>query len=325
MLFEIEFLRGLEDFVDAELRRALGIRMSRHRIDYRGPLAPLLSLRTVVAIHRYERFDGRRPTVLLGDQRLREMLGFALSTDSFTGFRVSSPGKDSSALHRVREAIGAWTGLPENPDGDLLIRIRRDPTGWEVLVRLTSRSLSARGWRVADLPGALHASMAAAMIELARPGKADRILNLCCGSGTLIAECRRGKLFVGVDNSAEALGAARDNLAAAGRTPRAEAATVLARANARELPLADRSADVILCDLPYGHAIGDHEDNRSLYPELLAEAARVAADGARFAACTQDIRLFETSIADDWQVEKRLRVQQQRAMPAIYLLRRAAR
>lgn len=322
MLFEIEFLRGLEQFVDTELKRTLGIGMNQHRIDYQGPLAPLLSLRTAVAIHRYERFEGRRPTVLLGDQRLRAMLDFAASADTFTGFRVSSPGKDSAALRRVRETIGAWTGLPEDPDGDLLVRIRRDASGWEVLVRVTSRSLSARSWRVADMAGALHATMAAAMVELVRPRKDDRILNLCCGSGTLIAECRRGGLFIGVDHASSALLAAQANLAAAGRTRRAKASTTLARATVRKLPLADRCIDVLLCDLPYGHAIGDHEDNRSLYPALLAEAARVAADGARFAVCTQDMRLFETSIGDDWQLEERFRVEQRRATPAIYLLGR---
>lgn len=322
MLFEIEFLRGLDEFVDTELKRTLGITMHRHRIDYRGQVAPLLALRTVVAVHRYERFEGRRPTVILGDQRLREMINFAMSTDTFTGFRVSSPGKDSAALRRLRDAIGAWTGLPEDPEGDLLVRVRRDADGWEVLVRLTSRSLSARKWRVVDMPGALHATMAAAMLQLVSPRKDDRILNLCCGSGTLLAECRRGARFVGIDNATNALVAAQANLAAAGRTHRAKASTVLARANVRKLPLPDDSIDVLLCDLPYGHAVGDHEDNRSLYPAILAEAARVATDGARFAACTQDMRLFEASIGSDWQLENRLRVDQRRAMPAIYLLRK---
>jgi SAM-dependent methyltransferase len=322
VLFEIETLPGLEEFAASELKQTLGVRMACNRIEYQGRLAPLLSLHTAVAVHRYERFEGNRPTVILGDQRLREMLRLAASTDRFTGFRISSPGKESSALRRIRDSVAAWTGLAERPDGDLLIRIRRDRDGWEVLVRITARALSARQWRVADMPGALHATMAAAMVELAAPQKEDRILNLCCGTGTLLAECRRGRLFIGIDTTASALQAAKVNLAAADHTRPARVPWTLGRADAGRLPLADRSIDVLLCDLPYGHAIGDHRDNRSLYPTILGEAARVARPGARFAACTQDMRLFEGSINDDWQLETRLRVRQRRAFPAIYLLRK---
>lgn len=99
--------------------------------------------------------------------------------------------------------------------------------------------------------------------------------------------------------------------------------TSLIRADAGGgLPFTDRSVDVLLCDLPYGHAIGTHQDNRSLYPAILAGAARVAKPGARFAVCTQDMRLFEASINNDWHLETQLRVHQRRAVPAIYLLRR---
>jgi len=322
LLFEIETLPGLEDFAAAELRQTLGIRMAQNRVDHRGRLSPLLSLRTAVAVHRYERFAGSRPTVILGDQRLPGMLELATSTDEFTGFRISSPGKDSSAMRRVRDRIVGWTGLPERPDGDLLIRVRRDRDSWEVLVRVTARSLSARPWRVADMPGALHATMAAAMVDLAAPNKGDRVLNLCCGSGTLMAECRRAVQMIGIDNIEPALSAARDNLAAASLTRKVPVTTSLVRADAGRLPLTDRSIDVLLADLPYGHAIGDHRGNRSLYPAIMAEAARVARAGARFAVCTQDMRLFETSITDDWAVVNQLRVRQRRAMPAIYLLRR---
>ncbi|HEY9293497.1 MAG TPA: methyltransferase domain-containing protein [Microlunatus sp.] len=322
LLFEIETLPGLEAFAASELKQTLGITMVRNRIDYRGRPAPLLSLRTAVAVHRYERFEGRRPTVILGDQRLRQMINYATSSDHFTGFRISSPGKDSSAMRRVRDSVASWSGLPEHPDGDLLLRIRRDRDGWEVLTRITPRSLSARPWRVADMPGALHATMAAVMVDLAAPEKTDRVLNLCCGSGTLIAESRRGKHFIGVDNAGTALHAADTNLAAAHQTRRVKVPTSLIRADAGKLPLTDRSIDVLLCDLPYGHVVGNHQDNRTLYPAILTEAARVASPGARFAVCTQDMRLFEASITNDWQLEHQLRVHQRRAVPAIYLLRR---
>lgn len=79
---------------------------------------------------------------------------------------------------------------------------------------------------------------------------------------------------------------------------------------------------MLLADLPYGHVVGDHRSNRSLYPALLAEAGRVARSGARLVVCTQDKRLFERSLTADWHLVDRLQVHQRRAVPEIYLLRR---
>lgn len=42
------------------------------------------------------------PAFILGDQRLREMINFAISTDTFTGFWVSSPGKDLACIQDMR-------------------------------------------------------------------------------------------------------------------------------------------------------------------------------------------------------------------------------
>ena len=65
--------------------------------------------------------------------------------------------------------------------------IRRD--GWEVLIRLTPRPLSAREWRVCNMEGALNATIAAAMIEMTDPSaRRPRVFNLMCGSGTLLIE-----------------------------------------------------------------------------------------------------------------------------------------
>lgn len=130
MLFEIETLPGLERFAAAEVKQTCGLTPRQHRIDHRGHLGPLLSLRTAVAVHRYERFEGRRPTVILGDQRFRTMIMYVVAQARFTGFRISCPGSESTALRRLRDSVAEWTGLPEGPHGDLLIRIRRDQDAW---------------------------------------------------------------------------------------------------------------------------------------------------------------------------------------------------
>ena len=51
-----------------------------------------------------------------------------------------------------------------------------------------------------------------------------------------------------------------------------------------QLPFPENSFDVITADLPWGQLIGSHQENEWLYPAVLAEAARVIAQGGRFCA-----------------------------------------
>src|SRR6266536_3218942 len=160
-----------------------------------GPLAAALELRTAVAAYLLVRVSGRRPSALLGDTSLFDQVEAVRRLHppgAFRSFRLSAPGRDSAALRRLRAELTERTGLPEDPDdGELYLRIRRarqPADGWEALVRLSPRPLSARAWRAFNLPGALNATIAAAMVELSRPRASDRVLNLMCGSGTILVE-----------------------------------------------------------------------------------------------------------------------------------------
>jgi 23S rRNA G2445 N2-methylase RlmL len=336
-------LPGLEPFCADEVRRVLGRRAaladdaaaSRGAVRFRlsGSPRAALELRTAVAAYLVVSVPGRRPSALLGDTVLFDRVEAVRRMHppgTFGSFRLSAPGRDSAALRRLREALTARTGLVEDPeDGELFLRVRRGPDpdgGWEALVRLSPRPLSARAWRRFNLPGALNATIAAAMVELSRPGDRDRVLNLMCGSGTILVErlARGGAaLAVGCDLDQAALDGTRTNLDAAGFQARARPA--LARMDATALPLPDGCFDVLLADLPYGHRMGSHEDNASLYPAVLAEAARVTGPGGRMVAVTHELRLFERSLRDAarwWSVERQVQVFQKGHHPVLYLLRR---
>src|SRR5207302_4929243 len=103
---------------------------------------------------------------------------------------------------------GAPGGLADGPAG-----------GWETLVRLSPRPLSARPWRVCNLPGALDATAASAIARLAGPRPDERYLNLASGSGTLLIErlaLGPAGPAVGVELDPRALDCARRNLDASG-------------------------------------------------------------------------------------------------------------
>ena len=341
---ECEVLPGLEQFCADEVRRVLGRRAAladdaaatRGAVRFRlsGSPRAVLELRTAVAAYAVVSVPGRRPSALLGDTTLFDRVEAVRRLHprgTFSSFRLSAPGRDSAALRKLRDALSDRTGLVEDPeDGELFLRIRRrvEPDGgWEALVRLSPRPLSARPWRRFNLPGALNATIAAAMVELSRPGDRDRVLNLMCGSGTILVErLARGPaaLAVGCDLDPAALAGTRTNLDAAGVEPNGPPA--LARMDATALPLPDAAFDVLLADLPYGHRMGSHEDNARLYPAVLAEAARVTEPGGAMVVVTHELRLFERSLREAarwWSVERGVQVFQKGHHPMLYLLRRA--
>ncbi|MCC7368004.1 MAG: methyltransferase domain-containing protein [Chloroflexi bacterium] len=348
-------MAGLESFGLDELRPLSprpAIYAPSPRFSYGGSWAALLRLRTVVAVHVMVADGLPRPTALLDDgifRRLIATVGHIRSlhgAGAFKTFRLSAAGADSPVFQRFAARLTLETGLkPAEDAGDLLLRCRRGADGgFELLVRISPRPLAARSWRVCNRPGALNAAVASIVARLSVPRPTDVYLNLACGSGTLLVE--RASLgpaarLLGCDLDAEALACATRNVEAAGLaalsadngatttpTPDGRATVELAAWDATALPLADASVDALTVDLPFGQLVGTHTENAELYPRLLAEAARVARPGARLAAITQQVRLFERSVrAETWIAERVLRPTLTTSggaiKPGIYVLRRA--
>jgi 23S rRNA G2445 N2-methylase RlmL len=336
---------GLESVARDEMARRLGSRMQMYesmvhgsgttgiRFALDGPLASVLELRTVSSVYLLQRYPIPRPRALLGDQHLRALLAqIALARSlhppgAFTTLVISAAGSESAVLTRLKDELAAGTGLePGDGEGDLQIRLRPAPApdvGWEALVRLTPRPLTARAWRVCNMEGALNAAVAHAMALLTGPNRSDVCLNICCGSGTLLIErlaCGPARRAIGCDIDGQALDCARANVAASGYADRIE----LYDWDARALQLTDAAVDVLLADLPFGQLVGSHDQNRELYPALLREAARVARPEALFCLVTHEARLIESALKAEpaWTVERTLRVSLRGLPTRVLLLRR---
>ncbi|MBZ0297595.1 MAG: methyltransferase domain-containing protein [Anaerolineae bacterium] len=341
-LCEAEVVTGLKPYAEDELHRLLPdhvhvIHKSRREeipFGYDGDLNALLDLHQSVAVYLAAHYPIPRPQALLGHQHFTTLLKQISTVRSmhpggtFQTFRIAAAGSNSSVFRRIRDEITDATGLIYNEDeADLLLRVRKAdiyPDGWEVLVRLSPRPLSARDWRVCDMEGALNATIAASMIEMTAPQPDDRVFNIMCGSGTLLIErLRRAPVDIigGCDTDPIALRCAQDNLLAAGLSQQADVLVM----DATQLQLPDASLDVICADLPWGQLVGSHEANLELYPAVLAEAARVAAPGARAVFITHEITLMEQTLRDlscQWRSVSELRVFQGGLHPRIYLLER---
>jgi len=337
---EIVVPAGLEALARTEMQRITGLRLDPVHKDgvigatMYGALQALFQLRCVTSIYAVRRFAIPRPRALLGDEHLRavlatiEMVRRLHPAGTFQTLFLSAAGAESSVLQRFKHELCTRLGLmPGGEDGDLLIRLRPAPDrdGWEVLVRLTPRPLATRLWRVCNREGALSGPVAYAMAVLSKPRDNDRILNVGCGSGSLMIE----RLFagsaarvIGCDTDSEALACARRNLAAAGFSNRVE----LYDWDACHLPLPSGSIDVVLADLPFGHLVGSHATNLTLYPALLAEAARVTRPGGRAVLISHEVRLMERLLAElpGWCIEQQLRVNLRGLYPRIFVLRRSS-
>ncbi len=309
--YEIEVVPGLEEFVEEELVQAgLGEIVlvdrplaGRVAIRFRGDPKRLNLLRSAVAVHIVEAFPIRHPRALLGHEHFTRLLTLLRNVaaldpgNSPTTFRISAAGSDSPTLVRLKAEIGRATGLAGvDAGGDLLVALRRPPdrsAGWQVLVRTSSRPLSARDWRVCDMPGALNATVANVMVRLAKPRRDEHFLNLACGSGTLLIErlaLGPAELAIGNDTSDDALRCAMSNLGASGLIQ----AVGLLKGDVGNLPLPSSSIDTLVVDLPYGMLVGSSEDVKRMYPALVSEAARVAASSASLVMITARKDLLQT-------------------------------
>ena len=167
-----------------------------------------------------------------------------------------------------------WRVVEENADIEFWLTIE----GTQAIcgLRLSDRTMRHRTYKREHRPASLRPVLAAAMARAAdiQPGMV--ILDPMCGAGTLLAEARlmvqsngKGKvLLLGGDVDAEALDCARLNLRTMG-------GGTFCRWDARRLPLAERSVDRILCNLPFGMAYGVGENLGQLYAATFMEMKRV--------------------------------------------------
>ncbi len=338
-LFEAEVLDGLAPICSEELVRLLGRQVrvfpssnpSSVSFEYSGDPAKLLGLRTAVAVFRLLYFKVPHPlTIVQGANlpRLKAAIAAARARERFKTFRISAAGSESKVFQKIKNAIASASGLAnDEQEGQMSIRFRRArlrPFGWDVLVRLTPLPLSARAWRVENMPGALNATIAAAMVLQMDPRPTDQFLNLMCGSGTLIAERAAicpAKRLVGVDNSREAIAKARKNLARV-------ASVMLLEQDAGKLSLQDGSMNALCADLPWGRLIGDRNKLQGCYEEALREMSRVCSAGGMLSVITQESALFEKALErhrEYWTLDRSLRVKQADYKPKLYVLKRRSK
>ncbi len=150
--------------------------------------------------------------------------------------------------------------------------------------------------RKVELPASLWPSVAAAMVLLTEPAAEDVFLDPMCGSGTILWERTKAGPYaqiLGGDIDTERVDASRKNVRdhKGGRLPNLE----IRQWDARELPLEDNSVDKVATNLPFGKQITGGGPAR-LYPQVLAELARVVRPGGRIVLLSSEYDLVKEQV-----------------------------
>jgi tRNA (guanine6-N2)-methyltransferase len=191
----------------------------------------------------------------------------------------------------ILDRLPAWRLVEDNAQVEAWAQL----VGSRLIVgfRLSDIEMRQREYRRVSLPAALKPSIARAMVLLSEPRDYDVFLDPMCGSGTILIEralTRPYRLLLGGDEDPKAVEATRANIG-----PRYKPIEIR-RWDARSLPLKDASVSALATNLPFGKQIGTQEDNRSLYPALLREWARVVQPGGRMVLLTSEERLLRETL-----------------------------
>jgi 23S rRNA G2445 N2-methylase RlmL len=287
-------------------------------------------LRTAIALYEVLDFEVPRPKALLSHQHLSQIIRAAQAVVERGGYKtvsISAAGKSTEVMQRLLAELSGALGLESARDvGDLHVRIRRSSLytdGWAVLLRQTPRPWATRAWRIENLPGALHAPVAAAMAVLAQIPDHARVLNAGAGSGTIAIETRMmfpSVEVVALDIEWRHICLTKQHAQAA----HLEGGCFL-QADAERLPFASATFAVVLSDLPFGQWMGRQRDLRAIYTRWLRETARVTQLEGRGIFLTHAVRLMMEVLADVqdvWQVEKIMPITLNGLHPRLFLLRR---
>jgi tRNA (guanine6-N2)-methyltransferase len=259
-------LRTVDD-VFLDVAEWPGIGRPRSSLDVLGASSGRLNLHEVAAVCTEIRPIRRPPTFSV--------------TANFVGKRNYSTQEIKKVCAQGIVTSHGWTYTHNDATADLNVRIFIEHDTAFVGVRLAKRPLYKRPYKQSHVPGSLKPPVAAALLALVGMTPGMRVLDPCCGAGTILIEAALGEAEVeGGDNDAAAIAAAQANAAAAGVAIR------LQLWDAQALPVADASMDRIVSNLPWGRKVSTDAALKSLYHHICAEMHRVLAPGGQIVLLT---------------------------------------
>jgi tRNA (guanine6-N2)-methyltransferase len=202
-------------------------------------------------------------------------------TANFVGRRNYSTEEIKRACAEPFVATSGWRYTSDDAEADLNVRVFIEHDTAFVGVRLGARPLHRRPYKRAHVPGSLKPPVAAAMLALAEVGQGMRLLDPCCGAGTILIEAARiGVVAQGGDCDPDAVSAAQINAAAAG------APIDIREWDAQALSLEGGVFERVVTNLPWGREVQVDAALEAFYSRVCVEMRRVLVPDGRIAVLT---------------------------------------
>lgn len=215
-------------------------------------------------------------------------------------FRVEVRGQieDRSAFaKKIAHALGSKDLLNNPSDYEAELRVELGTRGAKLYAKLFTLPDTRFAYRREMLSASIHPAAAAAVVRAVRPYLHEnaRVLDICCGSGTLLIERERFAALpcaslTGVDIAHAAIDAARTNAAAAESRAKFVVNDCLRFA-------AERPYDEILSNLPFGNRVGSHAQNETLYAGIFERLPQWLRPGGTAVLYTMEHTLMKKLLA----------------------------
>ena len=233
-------------------------------------------------------------------------------------------GTLARALSKALDADGRLQNRPSAYVAEL--RLERFDSRMQLFGKLFLPPDTRFEYRKESLPASIAPATAACLLRFARPHMKDgaRVVDPCCGSGTLLVE--RARLLsvsdsLGIDNANQAVSAARKNIRAAGVGESIEVvAGDLRRFNARQ------RFDELVANLPFGVRVGDGDDADRLYESLFSRLDEwLLPDGFALLYSTRKQVVDRLCARSRWKIREQMRFEAGGLSPWALLLKREGR
>ncbi len=208
-------------------------------------------------------------------------------TPSFVGKRNYTTDEIKQACADGITERQGWAYSETDEAADLTVRIFIEGETAQVGLRLGARPVSKRPYKQHNIPGSLKPAVAASLARLVNIKPGLKVLDPCCGAGTILIEAQGyGAEVEGGDSSPEAINATLEN---------AQAANVPVKVqtwDAQALPIATGSMDRVISNLPWGREVSTSIDLKTLYAEIGREIRRVLAPNGQAILLTNQPELL---------------------------------
>lgn len=220
-------------------------------------------------------------------------------------YRIEIEGETGSERtafkKKLRDLIDSDVLVNAPSDYELELRIVAQPRSCRIYVKLFTLKDERFLYRKESIPASMNPATAAAVLRFAGDYLTvnARVIDPCCGSGTLLFE--RGLLspcdsLTGVDIAHKAIDAARVNADAAARLLGVRQAKFIVNDILRfEVK---RPYDELICNLPFGNRVGDHSSCEKLYRGLLDKLPRLVRSGGTAVLYTMEFTLLKKLIRE---------------------------